>query len=269
MVPDKGTPVKLFWTGGWDSTYRLLELVIFRKTRVQPVYIIDPDRNSVRYEMRAMQKIKMWLQENYPAKRELLLPTMFFELCDIKPDAEISNLYRRIVEKYPELYLGIQNEWMVRLMNQYGLSGVEMGLQRSISSFFTTFMNLLEEQKVGGRSVVRVKEELKGKDEYEFFKNFHFALTEITKPEMFQKVVNEGFIDIMEQTWFCHNPTPSGKPCGVCVPCYAVMKEGMSHRLPASAKVRYHLRIFLSREQLKRKYPRVHRLLSRAKRFIF
>ena len=39
-------PINLFWTGGWDSTYRLLYLLIVEKKYVQPYYIIDLTRKS-------------------------------------------------------------------------------------------------------------------------------------------------------------------------------------------------------------------------------
>ena len=34
--------VKLLWTGGWDSTFRLLQLLLLYEKKVQPYYIIDP-----------------------------------------------------------------------------------------------------------------------------------------------------------------------------------------------------------------------------------
>jgi len=249
---------RLFWTGGWDSSYRIIELLLFEKRAVQPIYIIDPNRKSIGFELRAMQIIKKLLKDNYPELRRLLLPTKYFELGDIKKNSDISKAYQGVLKEYPVLGLGIQNEWMARLMEQFHLDGVEMGLQKSQTHFFSTFMNLLEKSEINGRVVVKVREELKGTDEFTLFKNFRFALTEITKPEMFDRAKKESFLNWLEQTWFCHNPTPSGKPCGICVPCTSVMKEGMSNRMPLLSKIRYYLRVLLSADQLKKEYPQIH-----------
>ena len=34
-------PVYVFWTGGYDSTFRICQLLVRYKTAVQPVYITD------------------------------------------------------------------------------------------------------------------------------------------------------------------------------------------------------------------------------------
>lgn len=48
--------VKIFWTGGWDSTYRMVELsqcdVI-----IQPIYCIDKGRKSSDIELNRIQMI--------------------------------------------------------------------------------------------------------------------------------------------------------------------------------------------------------------------
>jgi len=41
-MQDQTEPINLFWTGGWDSTFRLIQLVFVNKKTVHPYYIIDP-----------------------------------------------------------------------------------------------------------------------------------------------------------------------------------------------------------------------------------
>lgn len=53
---EKGT-VNILWTGGWDSTFRVVELSRMEGITIQPVYVIDPNRKSVPYELRAMDNI--------------------------------------------------------------------------------------------------------------------------------------------------------------------------------------------------------------------
>jgi hypothetical protein len=76
-------PVNLLWTGGWDSTFRLLQLVLLYERKVQPYYIIDADRLSTLAEIRAMRGIKRLLIERYPRSAARLLPTIFKDLADI------------------------------------------------------------------------------------------------------------------------------------------------------------------------------------------
>ena len=257
---------KLFWTGGWDSTYRLLDLLLIQKEQVQPIYIMDPNRMSMAHELKTMQKIKKMVEENYPHERRLLLPTMYFELNDIEPNDKITNAYKRILQTQPAL--GIQNDWLARFTYQYDMKNIEIAVQKSSGPMFSALIKILERQESNGEISVRVKNELKGQDEYLFFRNFCFPLTEINKLEMLKKSKENGFFKLMEQTWFCHHPLPSGKPCGVCVPCVGVMKDGMSFRMPLSSKLRYYFRVFLSSEQLKKEYPQIHGLLRRFKHLI-
>ena len=37
----KTEPIKLLWTGGFDSTFRILYILVVEKKHVQPYYIID------------------------------------------------------------------------------------------------------------------------------------------------------------------------------------------------------------------------------------
>lgn len=49
--------VTILWTGGWDSTFRLLCLAENEDISIQPVYVIDENRKSKEYELDAMNKI--------------------------------------------------------------------------------------------------------------------------------------------------------------------------------------------------------------------
>ena len=51
-------PINLLWTSGWDSTFRLLQLVVEQKVSVQPIYIIDTGRASTLTEIKSMDIIK-------------------------------------------------------------------------------------------------------------------------------------------------------------------------------------------------------------------
>ena len=56
--------IKVLWTGGFDSTYRIVELSM-RDVTIQPVYVKYSRRKSMECELKAMDDIKF-----ISAKRE-------------------------------------------------------------------------------------------------------------------------------------------------------------------------------------------------------
>lgn len=46
--------VNLFWTGGWHSTFRLIQLVLLHQKVVQPYYLIDHYKKSTLFKTCAM-----------------------------------------------------------------------------------------------------------------------------------------------------------------------------------------------------------------------
>ncbi len=55
-------PVHVLWSGGWESTYRVLDLVFTEQAVVQPHYIVDINRPSSLHELRTMASIKHAIQ---------------------------------------------------------------------------------------------------------------------------------------------------------------------------------------------------------------
>lgn len=50
-------PIEIFWIGGWDSTYRVVDLG--RQNRiVSPVYVIDRNRPSWEKEIETIENLK-------------------------------------------------------------------------------------------------------------------------------------------------------------------------------------------------------------------
>ncbi len=49
--------VHILWTGGLDSTCRVIELSRMEGITIQPYYLLDPRRHSTRQEIRAISRI--------------------------------------------------------------------------------------------------------------------------------------------------------------------------------------------------------------------
>jgi hypothetical protein len=70
------------------------------------------------------------------------------------------------------------------------------------------------------------------------------------------------FLDILEMTWWCHNPI-RGKPCGVCTACKHYIEEGMAFRLPRSAVLHYKWMYDPSIREIRYFLQYIHRTLKK------
>ena len=50
--------VRLLWTGGWDSTFQLLRLLLVQGRHVTPYYLMRDRRPSVPFELETMTRIR-------------------------------------------------------------------------------------------------------------------------------------------------------------------------------------------------------------------
>lgn len=216
--------VKLFWTGGWDSTFRLLQALIIEGKKVQPYYIIDPGRKSLEIEKRTMDRIKTALFLRFPHLKEDLLPTMIFDLNCIKQNAMITGSYRRMSSV---MTLGPQYDWLARFCEQMDLSSVELCIEKGAGSQIDQI--LITHFK---KDIPELDESIQGEDVYVVFQYFRFPIILKTKLKMKEFAKQNGFLDLMNLTWFCHFPAKNGKPCGECKPCISVIEDGLGYRIP-------------------------------------
>jgi hypothetical protein len=86
---ERNTPVQILWTGGWDSTFRLLQLLLELKLPVIPHYVIDDTRESAPIEIRTMERIRQALADKYPETRERLHPTRIGRVTDLQPEPDV------------------------------------------------------------------------------------------------------------------------------------------------------------------------------------
>ncbi len=243
--------VNLFWTGGWDSTFRLLETVVLNQKCAQPYYIVDPKRASYKIELQVMENIRKMITQYWPEAADLVRATALYYLKDIAPCPEITQLYKSITARER---LGGQYEWMARLAKQLNLNNLEVALEKDIDAG-TSKTDYI------GRNVMPylVLEDPEDptsfclKDPYPdpnaaLFSRFRFPIVRLTKLDMQRLAQAHGFYHVMKQTWFCHKPTTASKPCGVCVPCQVVVEEGMSYRLPFRSRMLHFYEIRVKRQ---------------------
>ncbi len=228
--------VHLLWTGGWDSTFRLLDLLLLKQRTVQPHYLIDCGRSSFAREIQTIRSLKNLLLEKVPSVRPCLLPTIFTEIGDIRPNPVITEQFGRLRARS---YLGDQYEWLARYAEEAGLSDLELSIHKDDKAH-DFLEHSVARASARSDSSYRLRSDPPDPD-LQLFRYFSFPLFEMQKLEMQQVSVKHGFDDLMEHTWFCHEPLWNGKPCGTCAPCRYTREEGLGRRIPRIGQMRYFL----------------------------
>ncbi|MGH8645589.1 MAG: 7-cyano-7-deazaguanine synthase [Gammaproteobacteria bacterium] len=228
--------VKILWTGGWDSTFRLLDLVLVHRVPVQPYYVIDTGRPSSLQEIAAIHRIRTSIAELSEASAALIKPSIIVSIHDIQKDDDITEKYRRLKE---QANLGEQYDWLARLVKQNKISGVELCIHIDDKAymFVKDHVEIVRPQNDQEYWVLKRDE---AKSELSIFGFYRFPLLKLSKVEMQEMALKKGFLHIMEQTWFCFNPK-NNKPCGVCKPCKYAIEERMGYRIPPLSRIRYYL----------------------------
>lgn len=233
--------VYLLWTGGWDSTFRLLQLAEM-DIIVKPVYVIDPERKSREYEMKAMNEILdiVRSEDRFIAVIEDIEIYDAAWILDNCKNEEISESYRYMRDKYA---LGSQYEWLSLLCNYLDIDMECVILWHDKNKRVGTVLaegNIepIPNDIIEGRKHIVPKGE--NRIAYNVFGRLIICMF-ISKTEE-ERIANEkSWIDIMKKTWFCHTPI-KGKPCGVCNPCHDALIMGMEWRMPGNAIKRHKYR---------------------------
>jgi hypothetical protein len=225
--------VNLLWTGGWDSTFHLLQLLIIHKLRVTPFYLIDEARGSTGVEIQTMKRIRNRLFKKYPHTRDLLRPTQYFGVPAILPDPEIEEASKTIRK---EKFMGPQCDWLARFCKQNSITDMQLCIHRGDKAHLV-IENIVSEERDDSLSVVRVDRKFNMTNEYTLFRYFSFPIFSLSKVQMATIANEQGWEQEMGLTWFCHNPRKGMKPCGECNPCISTIEEGLAWRIPASSRV--------------------------------
>lgn len=226
------SPVNLLWTGGWDSTFRLLQLLLQRRVEVAPIYLQDGTRASTRTELETMARIGRRLREEHPHTRGLLQPVRIADAADADGDAGIAQALREVRKR---VYIGNQYAWLASFCKRNGIHDVELCVH--VDDKVQTLLRdcVVETEHPAGYRTQRLDPRREGTAEYELFRYFSFPVFRVDKLGMAQEAEREGWSDYMDMTWFCHSPV-GGKPCGVCGPCVYTIEEGLARRIPPSRR---------------------------------
>ena len=224
--------INILWTGGWDSTYRIVELSRM-DVQIHPVYCRDPNRKSTPIELETMEKIVKALQAR-PETTAQFLPITIIDRDAIPENPEITNAFKEISSN---IRIGGQYDWLARIALIH--PELEIGIEKPHGEYSGCVAVL----DAYGKLIQRDGSFFLDKENatpacVALMGNFSFPIYNITEVEMLENIRSWGYEDIMKMIWFCHGPV-KGLPCGTCRPCQQKMDCGMGFLLPDSAKRRY------------------------------
>ena len=267
---------EIFWTGGFDSTFRIVQLSRF-PIKLQPIYctgVASDIRKSEFYELRAIKQISELLRAKPGTKAEILPlkviysstnpPANFdkeFVYEELPHNHAVAKAFRRIYISMMtprrdqlatgrgvlnavnvDLYIDSQYQWLAAYANSRE-QPVEVGITaRYVKKFLDAIDggNAVEEVDNGCfKQYVLNREKCKSDDGYTIFGNFAFSFYNAPlKPELVNEYKRLGCEDIMDLTWFCYDPI-DGEPCGQCWTCVHTYRDGITNRFSPVALERY------------------------------
>jgi 7-cyano-7-deazaguanine synthase in queuosine biosynthesis len=223
-------PVRILWTGGWDSTYRLLVVLLELGLTVEPWYMQDDKRASSQAERQAMDRIRTWLAEQHPVTQATLLPTRVVRLQEVLPDAEIERAFANVIRIRG---IGDQYAFLARFVKQFDVDGIELSLEKTAHGAHGVIKHCVAAtQDPHGFPTWRVFDDCPDQDIRTIFGGFSMPLFDTVKADTLPVIARNGWNEVMAMTWFCHTPAKDMQPCGFCNPCQYAIQDGFGWRIP-------------------------------------
>ncbi len=227
--------IYVFWTGGWDSTFRIVSLS-GKEVIIRPYYIKD-NRKSEWHELNAISVIRQELI-NRASTRCILNPVEVLKVSDIPGDREIMAAYNYFRQR---CHVGSQYDWLARFAKQK--KGIELGITKN-GGIYDLLKTHGKIKKINSGALginYSLDHSASSRELITLFGNFRFPIMELSKTEMKKEAEDTGFIGIMNKTVFCHSPV-GDEPCGECPPCDQAINDGMKYRFSDSALFRYRIK---------------------------
>lgn len=205
----------LYWTGGYDSTFRLLQLVLIEKKCVAPIYLnfdgldgINIRRQNVKFEIETMDKIINEIHRL--GYGYLVMPIRIVTKVKLKPDVLAATT------------IMAQNKQVRRAVSQYAHM-IQYSLDKNIiieecaeKSNHSTSYNMVS-RYLNKDKMINL-EKTQGTPLF-IVRNLRFPIIDLTKKDMLKISKTHKFDYILKWTKSCWWPDTKGQPCGKCLMC--------------------------------------------------
>jgi hypothetical protein len=218
-IPIKSKKIHyIFVTGGFDSTFRLCQLVLIKDRDVQPIYINIPEmdgdeiiRHNRLFELNTLRSIINQL--NYIIMNDKSYSHKIFPLI-------IINKHKINKEVQLNSYKLYETRQLNKPISQYTyMCSIAIDMNKNIET------GVLVEKggpiyKSIGRILIsdRIKLSAANKNQL-MFRNLLFPLAGMNKSQLKKIAIKNGFLHILKQTISCWFPDSSGQSCGICQMC--------------------------------------------------
>lgn len=218
----KDNVVSVFWSGGMDSTFMVLDF-LRRGYKVQPHYISKFTKYTGR-EVKSIEYLSYLVQKNFPFGKNLL--TVDFHSSDMgkwENSEELMNAWKHIyldLAGYPESYIFSKMRF-----TQYVLfASIVDKFQGSMVGITGESVNrpILEnygKMKFTPEGFGYLDKELSDPAVYSVFGGYFYPLIRTSERDMIKLCYKYGFINVIKHIKFCYNEYRYGEPCGCCPPC--------------------------------------------------
>lgn len=232
MEPELPAPsqVNLLWTGGWDSTFQLLRVLLINRYPVQPHYVLD-EGTAAQAEIHAMARIRERLASDHPHTRALLRPTRVLRVADL-PQADALPAGPDAISAFPPRFTAQSFARLAQWCRQRGVVDMELCIHHGDEIHGSLDRLVSEGVSRGGYRTWRMDPRHAGTRAGQLFGHFSFPLFDRSKLQMAGIARRRGWNPIMQLTWFCQQPTRDLQPCGRCAACLRTMREGLGWRIP-------------------------------------
>ena len=213
------SPKYIFWTGGFDSTFRLLQLVNENTSqKIQPIYFrynIDNINENAKIGMRRSQDVEIQTMDKIRGllKSDKILPTIIIDKEEkyfLKTYLSMLWLrYKKIVRR-AKCQIGSLAQYSVENNLNIEIGIIETDYMRT--KLFPYLDKINDTYKIN-------LQKTKTNFALKIFKNLEFPIIDYSKSDIFEESQKMGWLEILKQTWSCWYPQKNGTPCLRCPMC--------------------------------------------------
>lgn len=224
----------VLWTGGYDSSFRVLQALIDEDKTVQPIYISDlidnePGKKTHRknkdQEYNAMNKIRDFFGKKFPEKKDKLLDVIDIKKIELDDDTKYhmdelkkkksvrrsTCQYGAISQLSKDINVGRHGDDIIYLELGVVKEDYRVDKFRNIGIFNTINNNI-------DKSSYKISSNL-NHNSVNLFRYCRFPLIDVNKKEMLEIAGKGGYSDILVHSWSCWYPKEDGSTCGKCIMC--------------------------------------------------